>query len=165
MKIEHLEERINDYKISIQTVVEKKIYWETNTKKLLLKTLNSVVKQYDIGWRVQELSWINTNEAINITFDSFPPDLIEKTNQLPTYQFIQGGALVFSQSYNGDINVFMLFPLPDLVTENESDTDLSTYSPHKLTEKIIFEKIDEFLKKMIEWEVPATKNKVGYLQQ
>ena len=164
MKIEHLEERINDYKASIQTVVEKKIYWETNTKKLLLKTLNSVVKQYDIGWRVQELSWINTNEAVNITFDSFPPDLITKTNLLPTYQFIQGGALVFSQSYSGDINVFMLFPLPDLLTETESDTDLATYSPQKLTEKIILEKIDEFLKKMIEWEVPAIKNKVGYLQ-
>lgn len=164
MKIAHLEERINDYKASIQTVIEKKIYWETNTKKLLLKTLNAVVKQYNIGWRVQELSWVNTNEAINITFDSFPPNLIEKTNQLPTYQFIQGGALVFSQSYSGDVNVFILFPLPDLININETDTDLATYSPQKLTEKIILEKLDEFLKKMIEWEVPAIKNKVGYLK-
>ncbi|MFD1292568.1 hypothetical protein ACFQ5N_01860 [Lutibacter holmesii] len=164
MKIEHLEERINDYKVSIQTVVEKKIYWETTTKKLLLKTLNNVVQQYKIGWRVQELSWINTNEAVNITFDSFPPDLITKTNQLPTYQFIQGGALVFSQTYSGDVNVFILLPLPDIINEHESDADLATYPPHKLTEKIILEKIDEFLKKMIAWEVPTIKNKVGYLQ-
>lgn len=164
MKIAHLEERINDYKISIKTVVEKKILWETKTRNLLLKTLNNIVKEYDIGWRVQELSWINTNEAVNITFDSFPADLIEKTNQIPTYQFIQGGALVFSQSYSGDVNVFILFPVTNFVNDAESDTDLAIYPPKDLTEKVIIEKVDEFLRKMIEWEVPAIKNKMGYLK-
>lgn len=164
MKTEHLEERINDYKASIQTVVEKKIYWQTHTRKLLLKTLNNIVKQYDIGWRVQELSWINTNEAVNITFDSFPPDLIEKTNQIPAYQFIQGGALVFSQSYNGDITIFILFPIPDFSSENNSNADanINIYTPQELTEKVIVEMVDDFLKKMIEWEVPSLKNKVGF---
>jgi hypothetical protein len=164
MKIEHLEERINDYKRSIKTVVEKKIHWQTKTRNILLKTLNSIVEKYDIGWSVQELSWINTNEAVNITFDSFPIDLIESTNLIPTYQFIQGGALIFSQSYSGDVNVFMLFPITDLVTDSESDTDLAIYTPQNITEKVIIEKVDEFLKKMIQWEVPALKNKVGYLK-
>jgi len=164
MKIEYLEERINDYKTSIKTVVEKKIHWQTKTRNILLKTLNRIVEKYDIGWRVQELSWINTNEAVNITFDSFPIDLIESTNLIPSYQFIQGGALIFSQSYSGDVNVFMLFPITDLVTDSESDTDLAIYTPQNITEKVIFEKVDEFLKKMIQWEVPALKNKVGYLK-
>jgi len=164
MKIEHLEERTNDYKTSIKTVVEKKILWKTKTRNLLLKTLNSIVKQYDIGWRVQELSWINTNEAVNITFDSFPAELIEKTNQIPTYQFLQGGALVFSQSYSGDVNIFILFPVTNFVNDAESDIDLANYPPKELTEKVIIEKVDEFLKKMIEWEVPIIKNKMGYLK-
>ncbi len=164
MKVEHLEERVKDYKTSIKTVVEKKILWETETRDLLLKTLNDIVKKYDIGWRVQALSWINTNEAVNITFDSFPVDLIEKTNLIPTYQFIQGGALVFSQSYSGDVNVFMLFPIPTNTNENETDTDLAIYTPQNITEKVIIEKVDEFLKKMIEWEVPPIKDKVGYLK-
>lgn len=161
MKTEHLEERVNDYKTSIKTVVEKKIYWKTHTRNLLLKTLNKVVKQYDVGWRVQELSWINTNEAVNITFDSFPPDLIEKTNQIPAYQFIQGGALVFTQTYNGDVHIFILFPIPDINAESDS-TDLDIYAPQNITEKVIIQKVDDFLKKMIEWEVPSLKNKVGY---
>lgn len=164
MKIEHLEERVNDYTTSIKTVVEKKIYWKTHTRNLLVKTLNSIVKQFEIGWRVQELSWINTNEAVNITFDSFPPDLIEKTNLIPTYQFIQGGALVFSQSYSGDVNVFVLFPISDLNNDSniDADADLAIYVPQEITEKVIVEKVDEFLKKMIEWEVPSIKNKVGF---
>jgi len=164
MKTEHLEERINDYKASIKTVVEKKIYWKTNTRDLLLKVLNATVEHYNIGWRVQELSWINTNEAVNITFDSFPPDLIEKTNQIPTYQFLQGGALVFSQTYNGDVNVFVLYPVSGLNDDanTSTDSDLTIYTPQEITEKIIVEEVDEFLKKMIEWEVPSLKNKVGF---
>lgn len=162
MKTEHLEELVNDYKNSIKTVVDKKILWETKTKKLLITTLNKIVTKYNIGWRVQELSWISTNEAVNITFDSFPPDLIESTNKIPTYQFIQGGALVFSQSYSGDVNIFILYPYIENLQDHSSDTELDIYSPQSITEKLIIEKVDEFLKEMISWEVPTLKNKVGF---
>jgi hypothetical protein len=162
MKTEHLEELVNDYKNSIKTVVDKKILWETETKKLLITTLKSIVTKYNIGWRVQELSWINTNEAVNITFDSFPPDLIESTNKIPSFQFIQGAALVFSQSYSGDVNVFILYPIVENLKDLSSDNELEIYSPQSITEKLIIEKVDDFIKKMISWEVPSLKNKVGF---
>ena len=71
MKTEHLEGRITDYKKSIETVIEKKILWKTKIKSLLVKTLQDIVKKHTIGWCVQELNWIGTNEAVNITFESF----------------------------------------------------------------------------------------------
>jgi len=162
MKIEHLEERVNDYKDSIKTVVEKKICWQTQTKTILIATLNTIVKNYAIGWRVQELNWINTNEAVNITFESFPPDLIESTNKIPSYQFIKGGSLIFSQSYNGDVHIFILFPLVENALDNSNETEIETYAPETINEKLIIEKVDEFLKEMIAWEVPSLKNKVGF---
>ncbi|ULC57858.1 hypothetical protein MBM09_07980 [Flaviramulus sp. BrNp1-15] len=164
MKIEHLSERIDDYKASIETVVEKKILWKTQIRPLLNSTLNSVVKKYDIGWRVQELSWIGTNEAVNITFDSFPPDLIEITNKIPAYQFIQGAALVFSESYSGDVNVFILFPIIEQIPMENSSIELGVYNPVNINEKLIIEKVDEFLKEIIKWEVPTHKNKMGFSQ-
>ena len=48
MKTTALKERINEYKKSIKTVVDKKIIWETETKKLLISTLNKIVDTYDI---------------------------------------------------------------------------------------------------------------------
>lgn len=162
MTIEHLNERIGDYKISIETVVEKKIIWKTKTKTLLVDTLKTIVEKYVIGWHVQELNWIHNNEAVNITFDSFPPELIEKTNQIPTYQFIQGAALVFSQSYNGNVYIFILFPLVDNITVEESSIDLGIQNPKDIDEKFIIEKVDEFIKEMIKWEVPTVKTKLGY---
>lgn len=163
MKIEHLEERVTEYKNSIYTVVNKRIQWETEIKDLIKNVLTQAEVKYEIGWKVQQLSWIHTNEAINITFNSFPPELIEKTNQIPTYQFLQGGALVFSQLYNGDIEIFIVFPLPEnwLPVENEV-IDLGTFSPAVISEKLVVEKIDEFLKEMIKWEVPIPKSKVGF---
>jgi len=162
MKVEHLKERINDYKISIETVVEKKILWKAKTKNLILTTLNSIVEHYDIGWRVQELNWMQSNEAINITFDSFPPELIEKTNLIPSYQFIQGGALVFSESYSGDVYIFILFPIVENVPHEAGSIELGIHTPKQITKKLIIEKVEEFLKEMIKWDLPALKNKVGF---
>ncbi|WP_299111202.1 hypothetical protein [uncultured Winogradskyella sp.] len=162
MKIEHLEEHVKDYKVSIKTVVDKKTVWQTKTKSLIITTLNAVCKKYDIGWKVQELNWIGTNEAVNITFDSFPKELIDCTNQIPAYQFIQGGALVFSQSYSGDVHMFILFPYVEQIPIENSSVELEIHAPDEITEKLIIEKVDEFLKEMISWEVPSTKKKLGY---
>ena len=162
MKIDYLNERINDYKTSIETVVEKKIVWKNQVKILLSKTLNNIVKKYDIGWCVQELNWIGTNDAVNITLNSFPPELIEKTNQIPEYQFIQGAALVFFQSYNGNVHINILYPLIDQIQIDESSVKLGIYDPKDITEKLIVEMVDEFLKEIIKWEVPSEKRKLGF---
>jgi len=162
MKTEHLEGRITDYKKSIETVIEKKILWKTKIKSLLVKTLQDIVKKHTIGWCVQELNWIGTNEAVNITFESFPVELMEKINQMPNYQFIQGGALVFSESYNGNVRITILFPLIENISIEDSSMELGIFSPAEITEKLIVEMVDEFLKEIIKWELPAQKDKLGY---
>jgi hypothetical protein len=162
MKIEHLEERVNDYKNSIETVIQKKIFWQEKTKTILTNTLNDVTSKYAIGWTVQELNWIQSNEAINITFDAFPAEFMEQTNKIPSYQFIQGGTLVFTQSYNGDVQVILLFPIVENTTPETSSMELGIYNPKEINEKLIIEKVDEFLKEMTLWEVPNIKNKLGF---
>lgn len=162
MKIEHLEERITDYKNSIEAVVDKKSIWNSELKELILTTLTTIVTRYDIGWKVQELNWIYTNEAVNITFHSFPTQLIDCTNRIPKYQFIPGGSLVFSQTYNGDIFVFILYPYNDSGNAQKDMLEIGTFGPKDISEKFIVEKVDEFLKEMIRWELPNQKSKVGY---
>jgi hypothetical protein len=113
MKIEHLEERISDDRLFIKTVVDKKTKWKEHRKPFLLNTLKTSVEKYAIGWKVQELNWIHNNEAIHINFESFPEELMDCTNQIPEFQFISGGALVFSQTYSGDVFLIVLFPEVD----------------------------------------------------
>lgn len=162
MKIEHLEERIADYRSSIKMVVDKRLLWKDVTKPLILKTLKGIEAKFDLGWSVQNLKWMQTNEAVNITFDSFPPELVDCTNLIPAFQFVPGGALVFSQSYNGDVLIVMLYPDNPQASPDESMLELGSYIPQDIIEKLIVEKVDQFLKEMIKWEVPSLKQKLGY---
>lgn len=162
MKVEHLEERILDYKTSIETVVTKKTKWKESTKPLLLKTLKAVAFKYKIGWKVQELNWIYNSEAINISFESFPEELMDCTNRIPTFQFIPGGALVFSQTYSGDVYIFVLYPEIEAASTENNMIEFGIMNPSEITEKVIIDKVDDFLKEMIQWEVPNKRTKVGY---
>jgi hypothetical protein len=166
MKIEHLDERVNEYKNSIKIVVEKRLLWKNTTKKLIVDTLKKAEEKYAIGWQVQELNWIHSNEAVNITFDSFPPDLIELTNQLPTYQFLQGSSLVFTLLHNGDVSILILFAIPERSIPTEDDSEeLGTYAPGQITETLITEKLDTFLKEVIKRDVPLPPGKMGFSKE
>ena len=165
MKIEHLEEHVLDYHESIEKVIDKKIYWQNTTKQLLKETLGRIMIKYEIGWKVQELSWLNTNEAINITFYSTPPNLKDKASSLPSYQFIQGCSLVFTQSYNGEIHIFILSPVIESIQDETNSLNLGIYNPDEITEKVIIEKVDVFLKEVINWEVPIEKKQLGFISE
>lgn len=90
------------------------------------------------------------------------PNIITKTNQIPSYQFLFGSALVFSQSYNWDVHVVLLFPIVENSTIENSSQELGVYTPEEITEKLIIEKVDDFLKELIKWEVPNIKSKLGF---
>ena len=162
MTIEHLAERVTDYKASIKTVIEKKHIWKTKTKPVIINTLKSISDKYVIGWRVQELNWMQNNEAVNIVFESFPPELINSSNNILINQFVPGAALIFSQSFNGDVSIFVLFPTTVNAPTEDGTLDLGIINPNEINEKFIIEKVDEFLKETIKWEVPLIKNKLGF---
>lgn len=162
MTIEHLAERVADYKASIKTVIEKKHVWKTNTKPIIIDTLKSITEKYMIGWRVQELNWMQNNEAINIAFHSFPPELINSSNNILINQFVPGASLIFSQSFNGDVSIFILFPITENAPTEDGTLDLGIINPNEINEKLVIEKVDEFLKEIIKWEVPLLKNKLGF---
>lgn len=129
---------------------------------MLLKTLKAVASKYKIGWKVQELNWIYNSEAINISFESFPEELMDCTNRIPTFQFIPGGALVFSQTYSGDVYIFVLYPEIEAASTENNMIEFGIMNPSEITEKVIIDKVDDFLKEMIQWEVPNKRTKVGY---
>ncbi len=88
---------------------------------------------------------------------------MEKTKTIPGFQFLQGGSLVFSQLHHGDINIFVLFPIIENTVPLENETeDIGIFSPEEITEILVVEKVDEFLKHIIQWEVPNAKSKVGF---
>jgi len=157
-----LNKSVNDYVNSLEKVLEKRKQWQEFTLPLLLKKLNEIQVTHEIGWKVQQLDWLMNNSAINITFDSFPESMIEKLNGATDFEFIKGAALVFSQKYNGDISVFIIFP-PELEPVSESDiNELGSFNPNEINENFISNKVAYFLDKLIIREENVLRRKVGF---
>lgn len=163
MTIDHLEERIKDYTLSLEKVLQKKREWESSARPCILRTLEEIRDKFPIGWTVQQFNWMWYNEAVNITFKTLPEGLEHLAKGSGDGELIKGGALVFSQLHNGDVSVMVLFPFIDTVSADSGTLDLGTYRPEEISEKLVIEKVDEFLKEMIRWEVPTPRDKIGFV--
>jgi len=162
MENDILNKSVVDYLNSLEKVLEKRKQWKEYTSPLLLKTLNEIQKTHEIGWKVQQLDWLMNNSAINITFDTFPVSMIEKLNGATDFQFIKGAALVFSQKYNGDISVFIIFPA-DLEPVSESDiNEIGSFNPNEINKNFVINKVAYFLDKIIIREENVLRRKVGF---
>jgi len=157
-----LKKSVSDYVNSLEKVLEKRKQWRDFTLPLLLKTLNEIQADFDIGWTVQQLDWLMNNSAINITFNTFPSSMIEKMNGATDFEFIKGAALVFSQKYNGDIAVFIVYPA-DLEPITEGDiNEIGSFNPNEINENFITNKVAHFLDKIIIQEENVLRRKVGF---
>lgn len=157
-----LKKSVSDYVNSLEKVLEKRKQWRDFTLPLLLKTLNEIQADFDIGWTVQQLDWLMNNSAINITFNTFPASMIEKMNGATDFEFIKGAALVFSQKYNGDIAVFIVYPA-DLEPITEGDiNEIGSFNPNEINENFITNKVAHFLDKIIIQEENVLRRKVGF---
>lgn len=157
-----LNKSVSDYVNSLEKVLEKRKQWREFTLPLLIKTLNEIQDNFKIGWTVQQLEWLMNNSAINITFNTFPTALIDKLNGSTDFEFIKGAALVFSQKYNGDISVFIIYPA-DLEPLAEGAIDeLGSFNPNEINENFITNKVAYFLDKIIIQEEIVLRRKVGF---
>lgn len=157
-----LNKSVSDYLNSLEKVFEKRKQWTETTLPLLFKTLNEIQVTHKIGWKVQQLDWLMNNSAINITFDSFPESMFDQLDGATDFEFIKGAALVFSQKYNGDISVFIIFP-PELEPVSETDiSELGSFNPNEINENFITNKVSYFLDKIIIREENLLRRKVGF---
>jgi hypothetical protein len=157
-----LNKSVNDYVNSLEKVLEKRKQWTEFTLPLLLKTLNEIQASYNIGWRVQQLDWLMNNNAVNITFESFPQSMIEKLNGSADFEFVKGAALVFSQKYNGDISIFIIYPAVLEPVSEDDINEMGSYNPNEFNENFIVNKVSHFLEKIIIKEENVLIRKVGF---
>ena len=58
--------------------------------------------------------------------------------------------------------MFILYPIVTEIPAEHSSMELGVYNPKAINEKLVIEKVDEFLKEMIKWELPTFRSKLGY---
>ena len=162
MKQKVLEKTVKEYVESLEKVLEKRKLWNEFNLPSLLDNLKGICESHDIGWTVQELNWLWNNKAVNLSVEGLPRSLAEKWGHGAEHEFVKGAALVFSQKYNGDVAVFIIYPeVAESSAENETK-DLGICHPGELNSDFITDKVCDFLDEVIVWEGNILKQRVGF---
>ena len=70
---------------------------------------------------------------------------------------------MFSQAYNGDVLVLLLYPnIVEVDSFEETQKTLAKVDPSKIDEDFIIQKVSEFLSDMTDWESSRSSHAVGF---
>ena len=162
MKTPPLEKAVKAYLDSLEKVLEKRKLWNEATRPMLLSTLTGIEQKFSLGWKVQELNWLWNNKAVNLMFDSVPAALSDKADFIHDFEFIRGTALVFSQKYNGDINVMILYPEVSVAGSENEFKELGNFHPKMIDPPFVEQMVSAFLEEILVWEDNAFQHRVGF---
>jgi hypothetical protein len=153
MELNALKDRAEEYKQALMDIDQKRKKWREGTRDLILKTLKQIKNMIpDLNWMVQHVDAGANWETVNILFPTRNSGMKEvteaRTRALIKYQTY----LAFSQTYNGDIIVYIVFPYIEDHLSRVTNEVIETISPFNLDENYIVQKVDVFLQKITNWE-------------
>ena len=162
MTLEDLRDRVEHYRNGQSQVEENRTLWTEVTKPRLLDTLNRFIKHFELNCKIQEVNTYRNYEAVNLTFGNSRSGIVkEKENETKHFNKF-GGALSFSQSCNGRIDVLVLFPFIEEITDKTDKKVLVQVPPGDIDEPFIFRQISKFLSEIMKWESNPQIPSVGY---
>ena len=163
MKLEDLQKDVQNYKKAILEIDRKRTKWNAVTKDFILKVITKIKNSYDLDWSVFVLETTKNVEGINLVFgNSFSGVYSENDNGTRSYSRT-GGNLLFSQAYNGDVLVLLLYPnIVEVDSFEETQKTLAKVDPSKIDEDFIIQKVSEFLSDMTDWESSRSSHAVGF---
>nr|WP_294788036.1 hypothetical protein [uncultured Flavobacterium sp.] len=161
MKIEDLKQNVEKLYEAWKTIDEKRDNWRSEKKKLIKETLSEIKNTYDLDWNIYVVDFTTNSEGVNITFGKSSSGIFESNHKGSKSYTKHGGTLTFSQAYNGDIFVIILYPsVEQFVTPKDGQENklVEKINPIKIDKEYIIKQVDNFLKEMRNWENSDSSN-------
>ena len=162
MKIEDLKAKVDNFSNALENIEFNRETWAEKTKPLLQQTLKQIASEYPIGWHVQTLDWDKNLEGVNITFGPTNSGIKTRTETSVKAYTKHGGTIVFSQAYNGEVFVIILYPHVDEFVGQSEHKVLGRFAPTDITETFIVKQVSEFLDEMVKWENATPSANIGF---
>lgn len=171
----NLNDSVNRYKIESENKKQKRALWCDHIKDLLIQTLTKICNEHTIGWTMELMGSSTNVEGVTLTFGdiiigvepSIEPPLVEgevQQNVEIKYYTKHEGTLAFSQAYNGDVFVIIVFPtIEEIVNQRNSQKLELRVHPSKITKEFIEQQVANFLDEIIKWESSPLYNDIGFV--
>jgi hypothetical protein len=131
-----------------------------------LDILNKIKKAFDLKWTIYEANDILNYEGIIFSLGTKPSGLTQMTVKGRKKLLKNGGNLIFSQTYNGQILIIIKYPsVEDFIVSSEPIKQIIKVNPNEISEDFIVRQVDNFLTEMINWEKSVSSKPIGFNQK
>lgn len=161
MKLEELSGKGKDLQKAIDETFKRRDLWTNEKKTIVQGTLEKVKGFLKIDCHVQNVQMYENYGAVTLSMGKSPSGISGKSPGEKIF-VKQGGYLAFSQSYTGKLFVIAGMPYIESITDQIEPIVLTTVDPEEIDESFVLKKVDQFLKKIIQWESGKEYTAVGF---
>ncbi len=152
MDINRALKKIEDYKKSQEEIVLRRTAWNESTQALLSTTLKELKAKGGLDMQVQDFKLGDNFNFVNIMFNKSHSGLVVRLANSTEVKVKKGGALIFSQAYNGDVFVVITYPSVEDHIPEKDPKQIDRIAPEKITKEYIYRQFCKFMDEMTMWE-------------
>jgi len=165
-----LTDSVARYKIESENKKKKRALWNESVKQLLIDTISNIVSTHSIGWSMELMGSSTNVEGVTLTFGDIiigvEPTINEPIaeNVEVKYYTKHEGTLAFSQAYNGDIFIIIVFPtIEEIINPRDTQKLEMRVDPSRITAEFIEHQVANFLDEIVKWESSPLYNDIGFV--
>lgn len=149
--MEKIKRLVKELKDERNKISERRSLWAKSLRDLIHSHLSYYCDQVEEDWHVNTNQSKENHESVYIAFGNVPSGIFDRDQN--SHLMLVGGALHFSQIYNGKIFVWIEYPyIEDLLYPKSPYKDLGIVEPKGLDEDAIEKYVEEFIEEIIRSE-------------
>lgn len=161
-----IDTKIAEYKKTIAEISEKRNRWNNDTKKGLIKILKALIAESGLDIGVYANEELENLQSVYLELHKSPSGIFKSKGGGGTNFVKNGGALLFSQSYNADVNIIILYPHVEEWVEPIAHKVLRILPPDQVTPELVAIFVEMFFEEMMYWEksYDLKKAPIGFIK-
>ena len=148
-----IQEKAKKYLAVLDQVELFRKEWLGEKKQFIIDTCNEVLDATKVNAEIKSDKGIKGLEVISIRLGIRKSGIFQELPNNEEKVFLKDfGSLVYSQLYNGKIQVWMSYPHIEGLMEPKQPKFIEIITPFELNEGLILNHFDTFFKTLTEWE-------------
>jgi len=148
--------KFNDLNNALGQIEENRKLWESEKKDLIGNTLAEIINTSNLkGFTAFNDDAYKNHENVIFSRNDSRSGIVLTSSDGGFKSFIkEGGSLIFSQVYNGNIDVIMTLPHIEDIIPASDPIKLGVLNPKDITEDSICNYVERFIEELRDWEIP-----------
>lgn len=148
-----IKERADKYRLQLQQVKDFRKIWKEQLKVFIQEKASEILEQTGISGKILVEERFENLESVSISLGKGISGISEQLGEDTKRNIIkERGSLIYSQLFNGKIQVWLTYPLLEGLMEMREPKMIGIYKPNKFDEEVMLSSFDAFFKELIQWE-------------